>query len=54
MTVDGQMDTQLQVGDRTVITASERVARFVRFGSESYFYGSVLKRLRWPDQNITR
>jgi len=54
MTLDGQMDTPLQVGDRAIMTASSRVARFVRFGSESYFYGSVLKRLRWPDQHVSR
>jgi len=49
MTADGQQDVLLEVGDRVLCTASERKARFVRFGADGYFYETVLRRLRWPD-----
>ena len=51
VTVDGQIDVPLQVGDRVCNTASESTAKFVRFGGAGYFYETVLQRLRWPDRH---
>ncbi len=50
MTVDGQTDMDLMPGDEMRCTQSEVTAKFVRFGSDGYFYETVLRRLRWPDQ----
>ncbi len=49
LTIDGQQDLPLEVDDRVVCTASDRRARFVRFGADGHFYETVLRRLRWPD-----
>lgn len=50
LTVDGQVDLALDVGDEVLHTASSCTAKFVRLGPDGYFYESVLRRLRWPDQ----
>jgi len=50
LTVDGQVDVPLRPGDSVVHTASDKTAKFVRFGGDGYFYETVLRRLRWPDQ----
>ncbi len=50
MTVDGQLDMPLEQGDELRCTASVHKAKFVRFGGDGYFYETVLRRLRWPDQ----
>ncbi len=49
MTMDGQVDADIEVGDAMVIRAADTRARFIRFGSPGYFYETVLHRLRWPD-----
>lgn len=51
LTVDGHLDMPLQQGDTVCGTMSDRTANFVRFGSDGYFYESVLMRLRWPQQD---
>ncbi len=48
LTVDGHLDMPLQQGDTVYGTTSDKTAKFVRFGSDGYFYESVLMRLRWP------
>jgi NAD+ kinase len=50
LTVDGLLDVPLQPGDELCGTVSRHKARFVRFGHDGYFYETVLRRLRWPDQ----
>lgn len=50
LTVDGQLDLALEPGDIVHHTGSENAAKFVRFGGDGYFYETVLRRLRWPDQ----
>jgi NAD+ kinase len=50
LTVDGQLDVALEPEDEVRATASEYAARFIRFGHDGYFYETVLRRLRWPDQ----
>jgi NAD+ kinase len=50
LTLDGQLDTDVAVGDRLNVTVGENTAKFVRFGNDGYFYETVLRRLRWPDR----
>ncbi len=50
LTVDGQFDFDLQADDEISHTMSDHKAKFVRFGDDGYFYETVLRRLRWPDQ----
>lgn len=50
LTVDGQTDIDLLPGDEVRCTQSAVTAKFIRFGSDGYFYETVLRRLRWPDQ----
>ncbi|HHX43505.1 MAG TPA: NAD(+)/NADH kinase [Chloroflexi bacterium] len=50
LTVDGQTDVDLAPGDEVHCTQSEVTAKFIRFGTDGYFYETVLRRLRWPDQ----
>jgi len=50
LTVDGQLDAELKPGDEVHNTTSQTTARFIRFGDDGYFYESILRRLRWPDQ----
>lgn len=51
LTVDGQLDAELHPGDEVYSTISQTTAKFIRFGNDGYFYESILRRLRWPDQN---
>lgn len=51
LTVDGQVDAQLEQGDELHTTASENTAKFVRLGDTGYFYKTILRRLRWPDRS---
>ena len=48
LTIDGHIDRPLRRGDTVYGTTSDKTAKFVRFGSDGYFYESVLTRLRWP------
>jgi NAD+ kinase len=46
LTVDGQIDVELQDGDEVTVRASEHVARFARLQSPTYFYRTLVERLR--------
>jgi NAD+ kinase len=46
LTIDGQMDVELQHGDEVSAAASEHVARFVRVRPRTYFYPTLVERLR--------
>jgi len=46
LTVDGQFEFALLDGDRVTVTASPHVARFVRVQPPSYFYRTLMERLR--------
>ena len=50
LTVDGQVDLEIDSEDELVCTAASNTARFIRFGCDGYYYETVLRRLRWPDQ----
>lgn len=46
LTVDGQIDVELKHGDEVLVQASKNIARFARFQIRTYFYGSLVDRLR--------
>ncbi len=46
LTIDGQIDIELDNGDEILVKASEHVARFVRFQPRTYFYRTLVERLR--------
>jgi len=50
LTVDGQVDQEIDSDDEVVCSAASNTARFIRFGCDGYYYETVLRRLRWPDQ----
>jgi NAD+ kinase len=45
LTVDGQFEFEMRDGDHIDVGASEHVSRFVRLGSRTYFYHTLLARL---------
>ncbi len=47
LTVDGQFLIDLQDGDRVLVTSGPDAARFVRLQPQSYFYKTLMDRLRW-------
>lgn len=48
LTVDGQFAYELQDGDLVSVHASPNVSRFVRLQDRTYFYRTLMERLRWP------
>jgi NAD+ kinase len=46
LTIDGQIDIELENGDEILVQASTNVARFVRFQPRTYFYRTLVERLR--------
>jgi NAD+ kinase len=46
LTIDGQIDVELENGDEILVEASEHVARFARFQPRTYFYRTLVERLR--------
>ncbi|MGQ9593089.1 MAG: NAD(+)/NADH kinase [Anaerolineae bacterium] len=47
LTVDGQFHVDLNDGDYVVVEASPHLCRFVRLAPPSYFYRTLMERLRW-------
>ncbi len=47
LTVDGQFEVEMRHGDRLIVRASPYVAHFVRLRDPSYFYRTLMERLRW-------
>lgn len=47
LTVDGQFEIDLRNGDIVMVTSSPNVARFIRLRARSYFYKTLLDRLKW-------
>jgi NAD+ kinase len=45
LSADGTLVVEMQTGDRVIIQASDRVARFIRLRDRNYFYRSLLNRL---------
>ncbi|MDP2660472.1 MAG: NAD(+)/NADH kinase [Dehalococcoidia bacterium] len=46
LTVDGQLDTQLNDADAVHVRLSDMVTRFLRFGPSSHYYGVLSQRLK--------
>lgn len=46
LTIDGQIDIELEDGDEVAVEASKYVARFARLQPRTYFYGTLVERLR--------
>lgn len=46
LTIDGQIDIELEDGDEILVQASEHTARFARFQPRTYFYRTLVERLR--------
>jgi NAD+ kinase len=46
LTIDGQIDIELENGDEIQVQASANVARFARFQPRTYFYRTLVERLR--------
>lgn len=49
LTVDGQFVVEVKEGDEVVVTSSPHLARFIRLRDRSYFYQTLMEKLRWPD-----
>jgi len=48
LTVDGQFEYELRDGDWVTVQASRNVGRFLRLQDQTYFYRTLMERLRWP------
>jgi NAD+ kinase len=48
LTVDGQIEIELNDGDEVVMSAGPSVGRFVRLQEKTYFYRTLMQRLGWP------
>lgn len=46
LTIDGQIDVELESGDEVSVAASKHVARFARLQPRTYFYRTLVERLR--------
>lgn len=51
LTVDGQFEYELEDGDLVTVQASRNVSRFVRLQDRTYFYRTLMERLRWSLSN---
>ncbi|MBV7327370.1 NAD(+)/NADH kinase [Chloroflexi bacterium TSY] len=47
LTVDGQFVVEVEDGDEVVVVGSPHLARFIRLRSRSYFYQTLMNKLRW-------
>jgi NAD+ kinase len=47
LTIDGQFEYGLLDGDQVTVQASPHVGRFIRFQDHTYFYRTLMERLRW-------
>jgi NAD+ kinase len=48
LTVDGQFEYELLDGDWVTVQAGPHLSRFVRMQDQTYFYRTLMERLRWP------
>jgi len=51
LTVDGQFEYELEDGDLVTVQASRNASRFVRLQDRTYFYRTLMERLRWSLSN---
>ncbi|MCC9074918.1 NAD(+)/NADH kinase [Litorilinea aerophila] len=48
LTVDGQFVVEVREGDEIMVTGSPHLARFIRMRDRSYFYRTLMNKLRGP------
>jgi NAD+ kinase len=53
LTVDGQFEYELLDGDWVTVRASPHAGRFVRLQDKTYFYRTLMDRLRWQSPGQT-
>ncbi len=49
LTIDGQLDFDLQSGDSLEVSVSAKMSRFLRLQDSNYFYKTMLQRLGWQN-----
>jgi NAD+ kinase len=49
LTVDGQFVVEIHNGDEIVVVGSPHLARFIRLRARSYFYRTLMEKMRWQD-----
>ena len=49
LTIDGQIDVELQNGDEILVQASKHIAKFARLQNRTYFYRTLVERLSERD-----
>ncbi len=47
LTVDGQFEVEVDDSDEVIVVGSPYLARFIRTRSRSYFYQSLMEKLKW-------
>lgn len=50
LTVDGQFVVEVRDGDTVIVTGSPHLAQFIRLRDHSYFYQTLMEKLRWSDR----
>ncbi len=50
LTMDGQLEVEVEDGDKVMMSVSPSVGRFVRLQEKTYFYRTLMSRLGWPQQ----
>ncbi len=50
VTVDGQVVVEVEEGDVVVVVGGPHLARFIRARDRSYFYQSLMEKMRWADR----
>ena len=48
LTIDGQLEIEVEDGDEVMMSASPSVGCFVRLQEKNYFYRTLMNRLGWP------
>ncbi len=48
LTIDGQLEIEVEDGDQVMMNASPSVGCFVRLQEKNYFYRTLMGRLGWP------
>lgn len=48
LTIDGQLEIEVENGDEVMLRASPSVGCFVRLQEKNYFYRTLMNRLGWP------
>lgn len=47
LTVDGQVVVEIEENDEVIVVASPHMARFIRLRDRSYFYQTLMEKMKW-------